>query len=498
MRLSFLKVILIPLVISSLGLGFSNATYAKSRQLWSEKTKAAKKLVSLPSIQPVIKELDATIVNISSTTKPKQMKSKQDRQDNRHRNPTDPFMNPEDFFERFFGQTPRSRPRRSMGSGFIISPDGYILTNNHVVEGADKIEVTVSLKPRGNADDSEQQVYSAKVIGRDPHTDIALVKIKPKEKLPYSYLGNSDVLKKGDWVVAMGNPFGLDHSVSIGIVSAKGREISSNENRRFDDFIQTDAAINFGNSGGPLVNVKGEVVGINTAITAQGSGIGFAIPINMAKNVLPQLKEKGSVSRGYLGVMIQDVTEEMKNALGLDRAKGVLVNDTAPGGPASKSALKPGDVIVRVNGIQTPDAHSLQRIIGRMKPGAVVNLRVYRKRQQLSMSLKLGALDESQKAKPKTQEQKTDKLGLFVAVSPQGGLEIQDVDPESSPAKQGLIPGDRIIQITFATKDYEMKSLRDYERLLKKIKSGDSVVLRVVRQVGPDQKASIYVGFKVP
>ncbi|MDB5036903.1 MAG: degP, partial [Bacteriovoracaceae bacterium] len=248
----------------------------------------------------------------------------------------DPFGDPQEFFEKFFGGPMREAPpqaRRVLGSGFIISKDGYILTNNHVVEGSDKIEISILSRDKRTKKDNK---FQATIIGRDAATDVALLKIKTGFDLPFAYLGNSKNMQKGDWVLAMGNPFGLDHSVSEGIVSAIGREISPGENRRFDDFIQTSAAINFGNSGGPLVNMKGEVIGINTAITAQGSGIGFAVPINIVKDVVSQLKDSGAVSRGYLGVMIGDITEEMKEGFGLTSAKGVIVNDIVAGGPAEK------------------------------------------------------------------------------------------------------------------------------------------------------------------
>ncbi|PIR22393.1 MAG: peptidase [Deltaproteobacteria bacterium CG11_big_fil_rev_8_21_14_0_20_45_16] len=466
-------------------------------QIWAEKSAQASQLVQLPSIQPIIEELDATVVNISSSiTKDR----KEDGPPQVPQGPMDPFSSPEDFFEKFFGpgQQAPQRPRRSMGSGFIISDDGFIVTNNHVVDGADKIEVSLTF---GNAtdpnQDGPQEVYDATLVGRDARTDIALLKIKAKTKLAYAFLGNSDLMKKGDWVLAMGNPFGLDHSVSIGIVSAKGREISPNENRRFDDFIQTDAAINFGNSGGPLVNLKGEVIGINTAITAQGSGIGFAIPINLAKEIIPQLKEGGSVQRGYLGVMIQDVSDEMKSALGLGNRSGVLVNQIAEKGPAAKSALKPGDVILQVNGQATVDSKGLQRIIGKTEPSKSVNLEVFRDGKTFNLSVKLGTLDESKEEAPREAEQEMDRLGLAVSDSNEGGVEVQGIDPKSPAMGSGVIPGDRILQITYLSKKYDIKSKKEYSEILKKLKSGDSILLSLVRRA-PGQNMSLFIAFRVP
>ena len=468
-------------------------TLAKD-QVWTEKNSQAGPLVQLPSIQPIIEELDATIVNISSSiTKDK----KEEGAPQAPQGPMDPFSSPEDFFEKFFGpgQQAPQRPRRSMGSGFIISADGFIVTNNHVVDGADKIEVSLTI---GNGMESKQEgPYEATLVGRDARTDIALLKIKPKTKLAYAFLGNSDMMKKGDWVLAMGNPFGLDHSVSIGIVSAKGREISPNENRRFDDFIQTDAAINFGNSGGPLVNLKGEVIGINTAITAQGSGIGFAIPINLAKEVIPQLKEDGSVQRGYLGVMIQDVSDEMKSALGLGSRGGVLVNQIAENGPAAKSALKPGDVILKVNGQPTSDSKALQRIIGKTEPTKSVNLEIFRDGKTFNLSVKLGTLDESKEEAPQEVEQEMDRLGLAVSDSKEGGVEVQGIDPKSPAMGSGIIPGDRILQITYLSKKYDIKSKKEYMETLKKLKSGDSILLSLVRRA-PGQNMSLFIAFRVP
>ena len=240
--------------------------------------------------------------------------------------------------------------RRSLGSGFIIDPKGLIVTNNHVIEDADKIKVKLT-------DDSE---YDAEVVGRDPSTDLALIKIEPQKSLTPLKMGSSEDLQVGQWVVAIGSPFGLEQTVTAGIVSAKGRIIGSGP---YDNFIQTDASINPGNSGGPLLNLKGEVIGINTAIIASGQGIGFAVPAEVAKDVIAQLQNKGEVTRGWLGVGIQDLSEELANYYGIKEGKGALVTQVYEGDPADKGGIKVNDVIVSANGEPVESSRDLTRII---------------------------------------------------------------------------------------------------------------------------------------
>src|SRR3989338_8062747 len=283
------------------------------------------------SFVDIVKEEKPAVVNINTTQMVKHQQKKG------FRGPTpfpfgeeDPFK---DFFDRFFGETPpQDIPRQSLGSGFIIDKDGYILTNNHVIERADKIKVTM-----GNGKE-----YDAKVIGIDQKTDIALIKIDSKEELPIVRIGDSDTLEVGEWVVAIGNPFGVGQSVTAGIVSAKGRVIGAGP---YDDFIQTDASINPGNSGGPLFNLQGEVVGINAAIVSPSgasAGIGFAIPLHIAKSLVPQLISQGKVSRGWLGVAIQELTPELAESYGLKLAHGALLANIEPGSPADTAGLRPG------------------------------------------------------------------------------------------------------------------------------------------------------------
>lgn len=459
-------------------------------QVWSEK-RNARELVKLPSLSPVVEELDETVVFITSTASTAREPSR-----GFGRGPS-PF--PDEFLERFFGgpMPNRAPPRRSSGSGFVISSDGYILTNNHVIQSATEIEVKFGAHTPDLTDD---ETFKAEVVGSDPRTDIALIKVKTKKKLKFAHLGDSDEIKKGDWVMAFGNPFGLEHSVSVGIVSAKEREISSNENRRFDEFIQTDAAINFGNSGGPLVNLKGEVIGINTAITAQGSGIGFALPINLVKRLVPQLVDSGRVSRGFLGVMIRDVDDDIREAMGLKSHEGVFINEIAPDGPAAKSALRPGDVVLRIEGKPTPDARSLQKVVGSRAPGSEVSLEFLREGKRMKTSVKLGSLDKVDEDPTPVQVQEdlpTDILGLAVKNSKSGEPEVRNIDTESNSFRSGVIPGDVIRQISFKGKRYSVKNAKEYQELVKKVEEGDSVMLNLERNQG-NSKAQLFVAFRVP
>lgn len=319
-----------------------------------------------------------------------------------------PFANP--FFEEFFRgmpgipdldtfQAPRQRKQRSLGSGFIISADGYIVTNHHVVDGADSIQVSF-----GDKDDKEES-YKAELIGSDKMTDLAVLKISAPGNLPFLKLGNSDAINVGEWVVAIGNPFGLDHTVTAGIISAKGRKISANP---FDSFLQTDASINPGNSGGPLINMAGEVIGINAAIIANGQGIGFAIPSNMAKEIIETLRTGRKISRGWMGVTIQSLDENGAKALGLPKAKGALVGDVLAGQPADKAGLKPGDVILAINGGEVADSADLSRKIAAIKPGEKATITVWREGSRRNLSVQIAERD-TETAKGKAAEESGDK-----------------------------------------------------------------------------------------
>lgn len=287
---------------------------------------------------------------------------------------------------------PQPSPGNGTGTGFLIDVDGHILTNNHVVEGADTIKVTLQ----------NEKEYEAKLIGSDPKTDIALIKIVQKngdtKPFPYIPLANSEQVEVGEWVVAIGNPFGLSHTVTTGVVSAKGRNIGSGP---YDEFIQTDASINPGNSGGPLLNMNGDVIGINTAIFSGSGGnvgIGFALPINMAKGILDDLKQKGKVTRGWLGVMIQRITPELQESFQLGSAKGALVNDIVPNGPADSGGMKRGDVITRFDGVIISSMETLPKQVAAMKPGNSVQVEVIREGKTKMLNIKIEPMKEEKPA----------------------------------------------------------------------------------------------------
>src|SRR5512139_1531930 len=305
-----------------------------------------------------------------------------------------------DFFGPFSeGNPPGGFEQRGVGSGFVMNREGYILTNNHVVEDADQIKVKLA----------NGKEYEGKVVGRDPKTDLALIKINASSDLQPLTLGNSDDLKVGSWVVAVGSPFGLEQTVTAGIVSAKGRVIGSGP---YDNFIQTDASINPGNSGGPLINTKGEVVGINTAILAEGKGIGFAIPINMAKDIAPQLQEKGHVTRGWLGVSIQEMTPELAKSFGLNDKKGVLVAQVLPGSPAEKAGVEQGDVIMEFDGKAVAEAKDLPQIVASTPVGKSVNVKLMRNGKALDREVKVTAMEEKVDTSRTAAHKKT--LGISV------------------------------------------------------------------------------------
>ena len=325
-----------------------------------------------------------------------------------------------DMFKRFFGdmpQQPHEFRSHGAGSGVIIDGDGTILTNNHVVEGAQEITVTLS----------DKREYKARVIGRDPKTDLAVIRVEGKGRFPAAKLGDSEVLRVGEWVLAVGNPFGLSNTVTCGIVSAKGRIIGAGP---YDDFIQTDAPINPGNSGGPLFNMSGEVVAIATAIIPNGQGIGFAVPVNTAKTLLPELVSKGTVTRGYLGVNIQNITDDLAASLNLKSKKGALVSEVVQGSPAEKAGVKRGDVIVACDKKEVGDSHELAAFVATLPVGKQVPLRVIRDGKETTLSVKIAVLKSQETAAVKPGEE-----------APEGklGLQLQDLSPEAA-ANAGLGP----------------------------------------------------------
>jgi serine protease Do len=377
----------------------------------------------------------------------------------------------EELFPQF--QIPREfREMPSLGTGFVISPDGYIATNNHVIEDVDKIEVHLL----------SGEKLEAEIVGRDPSTDVALIRVKPSKDLPFLPLGDSDQVRPGDWVLAVGNPFGLEHTVTAGIVSAKHREINdpTSVQRRFDDFIQTDAAINPGNSGGPLLNLAGEVIGINTAIRQDANTIGFAIPINLAKSVLPQLRASGKVSRGWLGVMIQPVTEEVAASLDLDSPRGALVADLDPNGPAAKAGVKRYDVIVEFDGKPVREMDELPKLVAAAPVGKKAQIKVIRKGAEQKLSVQLGELQsEPTLASAEAPESKPGAYGLQVQpLTPQIAQQLQLEDTEGilvsgvkagSPAEEaGLRRGDVILEVN----QERVTDLATFREALSKSKKG--------------------------
>ena len=384
----------------------------------------------------------------------------------------------DDFFERFFGENmPREFKQPSLGSGFIIDKEGYVVTNNHVIEDADQIKVKLN-------DDAE---FDAEVVGRDPNTDLALLKINSENDLPVLKMGDSDKLKIGQWVVAIGSPFGLERTVTAGIVSAKGRVIGSGP---YDDFIQTDASINPGNSGGPLLNMNGEVVGINTAIIASGTGIGFAIPVNLASGIIAQLKSEGEVTRGWLGVAIQDLTKEMAEYYGLKDRKGVLVADVFEGDPADKAGIKAKDIILGVNDKEIETSHQLTAMIAGLKVGEKAKVHIFRDGKNKTITVKLAKRSNERLAgRTAPEKQEEEELGIRVSdLTPEiadrlnlgdtNGVVVVKVASGSKGADAGVLMGDIIKEINHKA----IENVKDYAAALKKIEDGESVNLFIWRK----------------
>ncbi len=400
------------------------------------------------------------------------------------------FRNMPPGFERFFepfgrgGKRPHVNKQKSLGSGFLISADGYIVTNFHVVDGADVIRVTLDEKA------AEGRTVKATLVGSDEETDLALLKIEVKEELPFLKFGNSDNLKVGEWVLAIGNPFGLDHSVTAGILSAKGRRINAGA---FDNFLQTDASINPGNSGGPLINMNGEVIGINTAIIASGQGIGFAIPSNMASDIISQVRSGKKVSRGWLGIVIQDVDEPTAQALGLPDHKGAMVVSVQPGQPAEKGGMKDGDIIRKIDGQTVEDRDELLRIVASRKPGTEAKVEVLREGAAKTLTVKLGDrssnLEGGLSSAPGSQTDKSEgTLGLTVRpLKPEeaqqldisGGVVILDIDQDKPAASTDLRPGDVIVKANMKP----VKTVQELSRIVKQegVKRG-AVLLQINRR----------------
>jgi len=441
----------------------------------------------LLSLSELVKTLQPSVVNISTTNvvKKRQAPFNSPFESPFGGGPDDPF---EDFFKKFFEGGPQQEFRqKGLGSGFIISKDGFIVTNNHVIEKANDIEIILESGKK----------YQAQIIGKDPKTDLALLKIEPEEDLPAISFGRSDVLDIGDWVIAIGNPFGLGHTVTAGIVSAKGRSLGLGS---YDDFIQTDAAINPGNSGGPLFNLDGEVVGVNTAIFARAQGIGFAIPAAIAVNIIDQLRSNGKVVRGWLGVLVQQITPEIAESLGLQETKGALVADITPDGPAEKAGIKRRDVIIGFDDTEINEMSQLPKSVAATPPGTKSEIILLREGKKKKISVLLGQLPELIAKKPKIKAKKDveNDLGLAVQeISPiiQKRLNLQDSQGviivnvrRASPAwNAGLRKADIIVEIN----KKEIKDIEEYKNIINKIKQDQSLLFLVRRN-----QNTIYVALK--
>ena len=444
---------------------------------------SAQAFSQLPDFTDLVEQSSPAVVNISTTQKPQA----------RFGGQMDLPQGVPDIFRHFFGvpQTPRNHPRNSprghsqerasLGSGFIVSDDGYILTNNHVIDGADQIFVRLN----------DRRELEAKLIGHDPSSDLALLKVEASN-LPTVEIGNSEKLKVGEWVVAIGSPFGFDYSVTPGIVSAKGRSLP---NENYVPFIQTDVAINPGNSGGPLFNLDGKVVGINSQIYTRSGGfmgLSFAIPMNVAMEVVGQLKENGIVTRGWLGVAIQEVDKNLAESFGLDKAAGALVSQVVQNGPAASSGLQYGDIITEFNGKEVILSSDLPHLVGRVRPGSKAKLTVIRNGKTKRLSVVIGELpqDDTMLANNRVPQQSKqvnrlgiEVIGLSAAQKKQfdtEGVMVQSVS-QGAGANAGLIKGDVITMIYSEI----IRDMADFERVVKQLPSGRLVPMRIVRRGAP-------------
>jgi serine protease Do len=452
---------------------------------WAQAQAQAPTYLAPDTFANLAKQVSGAVVNISTEKVVKNRMREFFGEGSRRRGPgmpfgpEGPFRDFRDFFDKFFGQMPKSFKTRSLGSGFIIDPKGYVVTNNHVVEGADKIKVILV----GGKE------YKATVKGRDPKTDLALIKlVNPPANLPFLKMGDSDAIQVGDWVLAVGNPFGLSHTVTQGIISAKGRVIGAGP---YDNFLQTDASINPGNSGGPLLNLKGEVIGINTAILASGQGIGFATPSNIAKSVIPQLREKGKVTRGMIGVQVQNVTPELAKSFGMSEPRGALVAEVNPGSPAQKAGIHRGDIIIEFNGHPIHEMNELPRLVADTAPGSKATVKVLRKGKEKTLKLTIVQLTEERQAQAKEEGagEKT-PLGLEVQnLSPNlarqfrlrdnKGVVVVQVEAGGPAAESGIRPGDMILEVNGTV----VNTVKGYRAAIAKLKKG-SVVRFLIKRTG--------------
>jgi serine protease Do len=430
-----------------------------------------------PDFVELAKKLKPSVVNIRTAKNIKPRQRIQQRQPNRPKTPFDNFF--DDFFNQFNNQIPQqSRREQTLGTGFIITPDGYILTNNHVVKGADEVIVKLS----------DGRELKGEIKGNDEKLDLALIKINEKDKFHAAELGDSDSLEVGEWVMAIGNPFGLSQTVTAGIVSAKGRVIGSGP---YDDFIQTDASINPGNSGGPLFNASGKVIGINTAIVAGGQGIGFAIPVNMAKGIISQLRDTGKVIRGYLGVTIQPVTADLAKSFNLEAEKGALISDVVKDSPAEKAGLKSGDIVLEFDGKQIGESSELPRIVAATPVDKKVRITIFRDGKRLELAITVAKLKDGEDNTSASEGNESEKLGIVVqplnkqladrlGIKESKALVITEVKPGSAAEDAGISAGSIIVEINSQRPD----TLEKFNGVIAKIKKGDVVRLLLKRQDG--------------
>jgi len=470
-------------VVVLLAIGFGLGSWTVTAL---ERGKPATK-VDAPVIPAAFPGVLNTFAQVAATVKPSVININTRtvvRRPSRPRSPLEEFFGEE--FRRFFGQPP-DIVQRSLGSGVIVDETGTALTNAHVVEGATEIEVVTS----------DENKHKAKVVGADKNTDLAVIKIQGNGKFTPARLGNSDEVNVGDWVLAVGSPFGLAQTVTAGIISAKGRVIGQGP---FDDFLQTDAAINPGNSGGPLVNMAGEVIGINSAILSRSGGnvgIGFAIPINVAKKIYAELAAKGKVSRGWLGVSVQELNEELAKSFSAKPGQGVLVADVVDGSPAAKAGLQAGDVILEFDGKKIESPVDLQRAVGLTQPGRAAKLKLLREKREQTIDVKIAEVPDDLQARAGGQGK--DLLGLEVnpltpelarqlGVRSTDGVVVASVDDGTPAEAAGVQPGDVIREVN----RQRVRNVAEFNKAIQGFKAGDRVMLTLQRA-----GSSLFVAFTI-
>ncbi|MFN2443369.1 MAG: Do family serine endopeptidase [Thermoanaerobaculia bacterium] len=487
---------IVAIVIASVAAGmiltadFGFMRGSQAQQLTDEGTIPA---VALPSFADVAERVMPAVVSITST----EIIQPGDRQNPRGMDPFDFFFGPR-------GQQPQmpneERAIPSGGSGFIISPDGYIITNNHVIDGASRVQVHYA---------GGDRTADAKVVGRDPATDMALLKIESDQPLPHVRMGDSDKVRVGDWAIAIGSPLQFQNTLTVGVVSAKGRALGLSADASFENFIQTDAAINRGNSGGPLLNLRGEVIGINTAISGVGQNLGFAVPVNVAKRIYPQLRDSGRVVRGHLGITIQEIDERYKEAFGLPNTDGVLVQSVTPGSPAEKAGIERGDVVIRVDDVEIQRSRDLIDYVSDQRPGTRVRVQLLRDGKQRTITATTGerpGTDEPTADPSRGDENSTQsKLGISVQeLTPQTrrmfgigdevqGVLIAHVRQVSPSGDAGLADGDVIVEIN----GQAMRTPADVQRVVEGAESGSYLRFYISRTFR-NRTQSSYVPVQVP